>query len=351
MTSIAETMHQQDPQAIAEILHTRLQQLDEDGIEVEAEMIDSNLELQIRTNTAIDRQKLLTFIRSELQNLSLESVTKFRIHCWRNDSEMRELRLLWTEQFMLEPLQHLHPHLISTSDAAMGSQPSRFSETQLSKQSVLHQAIKQIAPHHPKAQEHLLESQQAIAAQQEIDLKTKVANLASNSNPISQNNHSFNNASNYWQLLLLGISIVIFGLGIGALVKAITIRQSLPESAAQGVISDARVEPQQSQQSVASPNVSPSVANPSPSAQATELISEPSKISNNVVTLEKFNLIKDGMSVAQVEEIFGVAGKVIAETEDEESVGIVYSWKNPQGSNAIIEFKNGKVVAKAQAGL
>jgi hypothetical protein len=32
-------------------------------------------------------------------------------------------------------------------------------------------------------------------------------------------------------------------------------------------------------------------------------------------------------------------------------VGKVYSWKNPQGSNAIIEFKDGQVVAKAQAGL
>jgi hypothetical protein len=42
---------------------------------------------------------------------------------------------------------------------------------------------------------------------------------------------------------------------------------------------------------------------------------------------------------------------VIAENTSNNAIGQVYSWKNPQGSNAIIEFKDGQVVAKAQAGL
>ena len=57
------------------------------------------------------------------------------------------------------------------------------------------------------------------------------------------------------------------------------------------------------------------------------------------------------MTLEQVEKIIEVSGKVIAENTINDSVGKVYSWKNPQGRNAIIEFKNGQVVAKAQAGL
>jgi hypothetical protein len=69
------------------------------------------------------------------------------------------------------------------------------------------------------------------------------------------------------------------------------------------------------------------------------------------VTLEKFNLIQKGMSIQQVEKILGISGKIIAETNNLDTVGQVYSWKNPDGSNAIVEFKDGQVVAKAQAGL
>jgi hypothetical protein len=70
-----------------------------------------------------------------------------------------------------------------------------------------------------------------------------------------------------------------------------------------------------------------------------------------LVNLEKFNRIQKGMTIEQVEKILGKSGQVIAENNSNNSIGKVYSWKNPQGSNAIIEFKDGQVVAKAQAGL
>ena len=57
------------------------------------------------------------------------------------------------------------------------------------------------------------------------------------------------------------------------------------------------------------------------------------------------------MTIEQVEKILGLSGKIIAETNSVDTVGQVYSWKNSDGSNAIIEFKDGQVVAKAQAGL
>jgi hypothetical protein len=57
------------------------------------------------------------------------------------------------------------------------------------------------------------------------------------------------------------------------------------------------------------------------------------------------------MSIEQVERILGISGRIIAETNMLDTVGQVYSWKNADGSNAIVEFKDGQVVAKAQAGL
>jgi hypothetical protein len=86
------------------------------------------------------------------------------------------------------------------------------------------------------------------------------------------------------------------------------------------------------------------------------LESDPNLASNYPATPEKinrdrFNQIKKGMTLKQVEEVIGSPGKLIADSSTPNGTGQVYSWKNPQGSNAIVEFKNGKVAAKAQAGL
>jgi hypothetical protein len=90
---------------------------------------------------------------------------------------------------------------------------------------------------------------------------------------------------------------------------------------------------------------------PTPNISELPIGSSPLPSSTQTVTLEKFNLIQKGMNIEQVEKILGISGKIIAETNNIDTVGQVYSWKNSDGSNAIIEFKDGQVVAKAQAGL
>lgn len=101
-----------------------------------------------------------------------------------------------------------------------------------------------------------------------------------------------------------------------------------------------------------SPTVNQNLAQSNPPTSIAPLLPSPTlQEQEQVVTLEKFNRIQKGMTVEQVEKNFGVSGKVIAENNSGNSTGQVYSWKNPQGSNAIIEFKDGQVVAKAQAGL
>jgi hypothetical protein len=69
------------------------------------------------------------------------------------------------------------------------------------------------------------------------------------------------------------------------------------------------------------------------------------------ITLEQYNRINIGMAIAEVEQIVGISGRIIYDNRTGEVASQLYSWKNPAGSNAIIEFRDGKVESKNQAGL
>lgn len=361
MISIAELAHQRDPEAIAEIIRQELQRLDSEQIAVEVAIADSGLELQIRTNSAIDKDKLLTLVRSELQNLYIQSVAKVKIYCWRNDQEILEPRLLWTEQFTLEPV---NPSLSGTLDPdSAQSHIARSPEPQLSKHSVLQQAINKISPTSHKAHENLSATELPEQTSNNLTSSPIVLGTAGSQKPESAI------ANNYWQLLLVGLSIVLMGLGIGAAVRAITVKNSTEavSSANPSINNDSlkntlKNTPSQSIEIPAAstkpsptPNrsSSPTALTPSQNPDESSTISSSNtlQIDETVVTLEKFNRIQKGMTIDQVDKVFGASGKVIAENNSSDSIGKVYSWKNPQGSNAIIEFKDGQVVAKAQAGL
>ncbi|NUN64649.1 hypothetical protein HCU40_07775 [Pseudanabaena biceps] len=354
MLSIAEFADQQEPEAIAEIVRQELQPLNIKHLAVEVAIVDSSLEIQIRTNSAIDKEKLLTLLSSELQNLQIESVAKFRIHCWRNDEEIHEQRLLWTEQFMIESPKYLPKLSLAQDITSSDNLPieTRSPEPQLSKHSVLQQAIHKIAPAHPAARQHIAPTELGTNPENNVLSNgiafTKVTNTQSVG--ISPSN-------TYWQLLLVGASIVLLGLGIGASVRALTVKREVSINSA----NSNNTEPSNpALSSIKKPatlpkNVMPTQRIiPTPSSIDVSPTARPNQdllADTGLITLEKFNLVQKGMTVAQVENIFGVAGKVIAENSSSDGVGTVYSWKNPQGSNAIIEFKDGQVVAKAQAGL
>lgn len=367
MLLIAELAHQRDPKAIAEIICQELQPLDIERLSVDVDIVDSILDMQIRTDSAIDREKLLTLVRSKFQDLQIESVAKFKIHCWRNDEEMHEQRLLWTEQFMLDmpisspkslPRSLPELELDDMRSPEAGLTETRLAETrlpepQLSKHSVLQQAIKTISPTNY--------DKKINALAPEFDKQLATDSVSISSDPIDKANTQKSPsaiASNYWQLLLIGLSIVLLGLGIGASVRAFTTKSSV-EPTSVNPSADNRVKsstsptksiPSQSGETSAATTQTPFKVDRS---SATEpIIPSPAlKEEEQVITLEKFNRIQKGMSVEQVEKILGASGKVIAENSSTNSTGQVYSWKNLQGSNAIVEFKDGQVVAKAQAGL
>jgi hypothetical protein len=408
MLPIVRLAHHRDPEAIAEIVRHHLQCLNtenlEEGIgiadlEVKASIDDSSLDLQIHTNSVLDKEKLLTLVRTELQNLQIESVAKVRIHCWRKDEEFDQTTdeeliqpsPLWTEQFMLEPsrlfkYQDLGQDLDLAFDNSRSPEAkitetkipeaklpeTRASEPQLSKHSVLQQAIAQIAATSDHAKKHLVAEVLTPIDELEIplsqvggdasvgDVRVSVAALK----PDSKEKHQEAIDNNYWQLLLVGGSIVLLGLGIGAVVRAATLK-NLAEKPLSVLKAPEPLEiaPTAPALEIA-PTASSSPVNPSPynvletpTPNISELPISSSPLPSTTyqkeqtVTLEKFNLVEKGMSIEQVERILGISGRIIAETNMLDSVGQVYSWKNADGSNAIVEFKDGQVVAKAQAGL
>jgi hypothetical protein len=379
MISIAELAHQRDPQAIAEIIRQELQPLNYQHLNVEVAIVDSNLELQIRTDSAIDKEKLLTLISSNLQNLHIESVAKFKVQCWRNDDEMHEQRLLWTEQVMLEPLQSSLSQTLEMESEQIevpqiDAPEVRAPETQLSKDSVLKKAISNLSKKHSTEEtpiqvnahliDHLVDPLEASTSANRNGALAKVQKQV-------EKKHS--SINDYWQLVLVGLSIILLGLGIGAFVRAMTTKRVAEPITAISAASPSNGKPSspktstsqnltgQSSEPVAVSSSSPKTTRanlPDIAATANSTASvTPNPSTNgsqeeeNPITLDKFNRVQKGMTVEQVEKIFGVSGKVIAENTANNSVGKVYSWKNPQGSNAIIEFKDGQVVAKAQAGL
>ncbi len=354
MLSIAELAHKRDPEAIASIICQEVKTLDIGAIKVEVEITDSNLDIQIRTNNAFDKDKLLTLLRSKLPTLRIKSVSKFRIHCWRNDEDIHEQRLMWTEQFMLDPQyptialgQNSLAYFADDSDnhadlVGNASKELRSPEPQLSKNSVLQQAIAQIMPDSVNSSaKHLDPSQPNIP----------IENQATSNYPFAQsssitrqpNKVKPTSDQSYWQFLLVGVGIILLGLGIGASVRTITASANLAKD-------EVAPSAASSQPNSNPPNLNPERPETRPIPPSAGVTSQ-TPVDDNVITLEKFNLVEKGMTLAQVEKILGMSGSVIAESVSNTTVGKVYSWKNPQGSNAIIEFKDGRVVAKAQAGL
>jgi hypothetical protein len=391
MLSIAELAHKRNPKAIAEIIRQELQVLGANYFDIEVIIIDSNLELQIHTNYSIDKEKILTLVHSKLHNLHIESVAKFRVYCWRKDAKTHEQRLLWTEQFMSESLELSLSHALELASHNLSDPESQLSEvklrdtksieSQLSKTSVLQRAINKLLSNNPKAKIYLqsTEQEESISNSENSLLNAVSPNQKEQAQLSYQSNSDSINED--WQLLLVGLSIVLLGLGIGAFTHAVTNKVSTEQNvpiSANSIIdkssklnsqnaknqSDERLPlvtqkstPTASQKSrslspeeirLTSPNVavttSPSGININPSSSV-------SREEEKTITLDRFNRVQKGMTLEQVEKIFEVSGKVIAENTINDSVGKVYSWKNPQGRNAIIEFKNGQVVAKAQAGL
>lgn len=67
-------------------------------------------------------------------------------------------------------------------------------------------------------------------------------------------------------------------------------------------------------------------------------------------TMAQFNQVQNGMTLQQVEGILG-PGTPSVQGETAGISGAIYEWQNDDGSNMNVQFQNGLVIMKAQAGL
>jgi hypothetical protein len=71
----------------------------------------------------------------------------------------------------------------------------------------------------------------------------------------------------------------------------------------------------------------------------------------SMVRLEQFFRIKTGMTYKQAASIVGSPGVESVRDAEAGILTVVYTWKNPDGSNMSAMFQNGRLINKAQAGL
>jgi hypothetical protein len=69
------------------------------------------------------------------------------------------------------------------------------------------------------------------------------------------------------------------------------------------------------------------------------------------VTLSEFNAIQSGMTLQQVQQVVRSSGTQISNLDTAGTSNWVYQWQNGDGSNMNVQFQNGVVIGKAQAGL
>jgi len=67
--------------------------------------------------------------------------------------------------------------------------------------------------------------------------------------------------------------------------------------------------------------------------------------------LAQFNQVTTGMSIGQVRSIMGDPGELSVDSSVAGYTGQIYTWTNAGGGNMIVQFQNGQVITKAQAGL
>ncbi|WP_231506359.1 DUF3862 domain-containing protein [Paenibacillus sp. UNC451MF] len=76
---------------------------------------------------------------------------------------------------------------------------------------------------------------------------------------------------------------------------------------------------------------------------------------NSLITKAKFEKIENGMSYEEVVKIIGGSGELLSEIgkkgEKTHTTVYVYKGEGTVGANATLTFQDGKLMAKAQAGL
>lgn len=331
----SELNQQANAIAIAAAINKSLAPLD---ITVETAINDSSLILNLLSDQIQDQAKLMTIVRMEISALNVESITRVKVYGWRKnsdssaDSSTDSLKQMpsWHQEFILDPPVK---HSAKTSQGKPEIQtslplPSQNGSQNGSKEMQRQPDGKPFNPSHVRDNHGSAKLSNQYPSQYPNQSANRHSNNAlqgaiavnAKSAFIKPNSHQI-------QLLLVGVAIALLGLGMGICIKLLTAQPS-----------DTSTSSTNSQSSTSNPETSPNKPSDDQSSE-------------DNISLAEFQQIQKGMTLAQVQQIIGAPGKLIADSKVGSVTGKVYSWKNSMGSNAIVEFKNDVVVAKAQAGL
>ena len=68
-------------------------------------------------------------------------------------------------------------------------------------------------------------------------------------------------------------------------------------------------------------------------------------------TLSQFNEVSTGMTSGQVESVMGAPGELLSDAAVAGYTSQMYTWRNIDGSNMVVQFADGAVITKSQLGL
>ncbi len=315
-------------------------------ISVEASIDDSSLILNLTSDRAQDPVRLMELVSREVAALSVRSIARVKVYGWRtgldsSEQDSSEQNLSkptpsWRQEFILssfasDPRQsnsnldrsfsRLSANKTETEDSLPDPNMINLGVETLKKELAKGLGNKMIGKSDPLDPNPSLRFSHDVTTEIHETTAVNIKSLAPNFRPPQM------------RLLSIGAAIILLGLGLGICIKFLTAGNN------------SNITSQSSSQTSNSQN-QPSDLNPSIDPQGSQTTSPSDDIS-----LTEFQQIKKGMKLDRVQQIIGSAGRLIADSKVGNVTGQVYSWKNSVGSNAIIEFKNGVVVAKAQAGL
>lgn len=304
-------------------------------IAVEASIDDSSLILNLTSDRAQDPVRLMELVSREVAALSVRSIARVKVYGWRtglnsskqdsSEQDSSKPTPSWRQEFILssfasDPRQsnsNLDRSKTETEDSLPDPKMINLGVETQKKELAKGLGNKMIGKSDPLDPNPSLRFSHDVTTEIHETTAVNIKSLAPNFRPPQM------------RLLSIGAAIILLGLGLGICIKFLTAgnNSNIPSQTSN----------YQNQ---------PSDLNPSIDPQGSQTTSPSDDIS-----LTEFQQIKKGMKLDRVQQIIGSAGRLIADSKVGNVTGQVYSWKNSVGSNAIIEFKNGVVVAKAQAGL
>lgn len=143
--------------------------------------------------------------------------------------------------------------------------------------------------------------------------------------------------------LILMVLLVAIATFLGAMIKLVTSNDF------ETVVVPAQPLPAPKSEPVTTP---PSSLKPEPQPNLPVFTARPTAPPQRPqINRAQYNRIQVGMELLEVEQIIGAPGRLIYDNPGGVIPTQLYSWKNPDGSNAIIELQSGKVASKNQAGL